>query len=166
MSDDKTLETRLAAARTAGALETPPESTLTRARALFRLHYPAQESGAVRLARLVLDSLRGPQALAPARGGALPEARELLYESGDLTIRVFQEPDPEGVWYLIVHLLSPEGQPLEGIDATLEPGTLRAEEVGRGELHWEGVAAGRYHLRLHLPEGVSLVVPEVPVGAG
>ena len=94
MSDETELEARLIAARAAGPLEPLPESAVARARQLFRLYtpQPTQPSGLVMLARLVLDSFRGPQALAAAEEQQQMRPRELLFEVGDLTFRLFQEP--------------------------------------------------------------------------
>jgi hypothetical protein len=166
MSDETELEARLIAARAAGPLDTLPETAVARARQLFRLYapQPTQQSGRVLLARLVLDSFRGPQALAAARGATTNEARELLFDVGDLTFRLFQEPFTQDDWFLIGQLLTSEELPVEGIRATLEPGELAAVERGKGELHFESVPPGRYTVRLLLPDGMSIVVPEVPVG--
>lgn len=166
MSDETELEARLIAARAAGPLDSLPETAVVRARQLFRLYAPtpASSGGLVHLARLVLDSFRGPQALAAARGAATTEARELLFEVGDLTFRLFQEPIAAEDWFLIGQLLTSSDVPIEGIQATLEPQDITATELGKGELHFDSVPPGRYTVRLMLPDGMSVVVPEVPVG--
>lgn len=166
MSDETELEARLRAARDTGPLERLPETAVARARQLFRLYAPptTQQTGLVHLARLVLDSFRGPQTLAPARGATVTEARELLFEVGDLTFRLFQEPIAADDWFLIGQLLTSNEVPVEGIQATLEPGELIATERGKGELHFDSVPLGRYTIRLQLPDGMSIAVPEVPIG--
>jgi hypothetical protein len=175
MINDEELEKRLSAVREMASLEEPPSDTVARASHLFRFHYPAPEGVMARIARLTLDSFRGPNLqMAPARGASLAdmsESRELLFEVDDLTLRFFQEPDENFLrstptWYLIGQVMGADTAPLTDIKVRLESGdsVLESQEMGRGELHIEGVLAGSYQAQIVLPSGETICIPELQIG--
>jgi hypothetical protein len=161
-SDENEFERRLSAARAVGALEMPSMAARTRARSLFTLLYPASESAVIRIARLVLDTLRGPATLTPARGATVSEVRELHFAVDETTVRLVAEPDGAQGWYVIGQMVGADDAPVAGVVGTL--GAVVGQSVGRGEMHFEGIVAGVYRARLTLPGGGVIVLPEVPVG--
>jgi hypothetical protein len=171
MMNDEELEKRLSVTREMVSLEEPPSDAVARATHLFRFHYPTPEGVVARIARLTLDSFRGPNLLSPARGATLAnlsEPRELLFEVDDLTLRFFQEPDDSNKnnWYLIGQVMGGDVKPLSGVKVRLENENrvVESQEIGSGELHVEGVLAGSYQAQIVLPSGEIIYIPALQVG--
>lgn len=139
-----------------------PEAAVERARALFRERFRAPARMTL-LARLTLDS-RGAGALSAARGEAQP--RQILYETDEYDLDLWEESVADGEWYLIGQVLPKSGAgtiaPESAVLTSAEGTEMRATAEG-DEFHLPSVRAGIYQLRLRLGD-TEIYIPDVTVG--
>jgi len=154
---------RMLSALQAGDLLHVSESTLDRARALYRERFRVPSRPAL-IARLVFDS-RTDLAFAGARGGG-EQAFQRLYCTDAHDIDLWQERTETGEWYLIGQALPKSGgqalAPEEALLTAADGRTLTAALDAR-EFHFPSVPPGVYALRLRL-EGSEIILPDVVVG--
>jgi hypothetical protein len=147
-----------------GELNSAPDHVVARAQDLFRERFvkPARRS---LFAQLVFDS-RSQLALSGARGAEGGQIR-ILYSTGEHDVDLWQERRPDGRWSMIGQVMPlPGGEPIFAETAVLEPADgppMRAKREG-AELHLEAVPAGKYSLRIVLPDA-EIVMDDVVVGA-
>lgn len=146
------------------SLTAPPVSIVRRAKSMFRRRLAEAKTAPI-LARLMLDSRQNSLAMGARSSDG--STVQLLYQTALFDIDLWQEPDPQGGWYLIGQVYPRRhGEPFLVEDAVMEAanGVRSPADACGAEFHFAGADEGTYQITLGVGSG-RVVIENVRVGA-